>query len=204
MSDIERDIESVIERLKARQSELAGQYGVITRVIETLEKSLNDLESLPVPSSEAGDSGMTGLIEDIVEVQNRQARDASNRSAHDAQPAGLTDAATYFNLSQSQAVIRLLRLKGTPMPMLEILEILKTANYPFKAKVPYQSLFSVMTREKTIVKRGKLWGLREWSDNPVSNGTPIVLPARRRRINFKELQEPSTAGKSGASDTTTD
>ncbi len=45
--------------------------------------------------------------------------------------------------------------------MLEILAVLKQANYPFKTKYPYQSLYPVMKKDPEIVKHGNLWGLKK-------------------------------------------
>lgn len=59
----------------------------------------------------------------------------------------------------------------------------------FKAKVPYQSV-SVMSRDRDIVKQGKLWGLKEWS---IGNGNGN----HQRMVNVtpkagEEESEPTT------------
>jgi len=189
MSAIEQDITSVIARLKARQSELAGQYGVVTRVIEALEKSLDDLEALPTPSNDAMNEISSQIESAVIEDRQPTVRENVNRVLPDTR---LTDPATFFNLSQSQAIIKLMRTIKRPVTMLEILDILKGANYPIKAKVPYQSLFSVMTRDKAFVKRGKLWGLKEWSEGGANNEATTAPPVAR--VSKRGSESGATSG----------
>jgi hypothetical protein len=200
MADIEQDIASVIDRLKGRQSELATQWGIITNVIETLEKSLGDLESLPSPRDDGHIADFqTKLGDDLVLIEKYPHHGHGSSSSGERDPR-LTDPVTYFNLSQSQAVIQLMRINKRPLQMLEILSILKEANYPIKAKVPYQSFFSMMTRDKAFVKSGKLWGLRESSEGGAGGGNNPLPAARRRvrRINpFSAMESDSGAGRDG-------
>jgi hypothetical protein len=197
MSAIEQDIQNIIARLKARQSELAGQYGVVTRAIETLEQSLDDLLNLPMPSDEVVEN-MTRQIVGI-EVEAHGQLPAVGGRADATRTGELTEPATYFNMSQSQAIIRLMRIIKKPVTLLEILDIFKQANYTIKAKVPYQSLFSVMGRNKAFVKQGTLWGLREWSDAPPpasgGNGHVAIVRVPKVESAAANAKEESTDDK---------
>ena len=75
-------------------------------------------------------------------------------------------------MSQRDAVVKILKAAGKPLSMLQILMVLEEANYPFKTKAPYQSLYPLMKRDPEIVKHGNLWGLKRNASTrvPAANG----------------------------------
>jgi hypothetical protein len=168
MTETEQQIEQLLVSLRGRQSELASEYQMNCDAIEALETLLSGGK---VTSKQAQMFENVGdkprVVSPPVEIVATKTGDAKSRLSPVLRnlDSRLSDSATFFNLSQRDAARKLLRMVGRPLPMLDILAILKRAHYEIRAKVPYQSMFSVMTRDAEIVKQGKLWGLKEWSRN---------------------------------------
>jgi hypothetical protein len=198
MTETEQQIEQLLDNLRARQSELASEYKMNCDAIEALETLVNggQVTSTQTQMFENGE-GATRVINPPVEVVATKISDEKVRLSPVLRKldSRLSDSATFFNLSQRDAARKLLRMVGKPLPMLDILAILKTAHYEIKAKVPYQSMFSVMTRDSEIVKQGKLWGLKEWS----RNGTQPISREQAER-EFQENRERLAASQARVAD----
>lgn len=142
MNETEEQIRQTLDRLEARRSELATEYGMVSQAIKALEQLLGG-----EPLSAVVDEGHP-------EPAITEHKPAENRLPK-------LDSTDFFGLSQRDAVVKILRTAGKPLAMLQILEVLKEANYPFKTKFPYQSLYPVMKKDPEIVKHGNLWGLKK-------------------------------------------
>jgi len=154
MNETEEQIRQTLDRLEARRSELAAEYGMVTQAINSLEQLL-------------------GVQPSIATIDEAQAEPpiTQHRASENRLPK--FDSAAFFGLSQRDAVVKILRTAGKPMSMLDILVVLKEANYPFKTKFPYQSLYPLMKKDPEIVKHGNLWGLKKNTSTriPANNGT---------------------------------
>jgi hypothetical protein len=167
--DFERLGRELLDQLRTRQGEIEAEHAANTEMITAIEKRLAIETATPAAS-----------------VAAAAATDFASRSAP---PSGEGSRAiptykpeVFFNLSQKEAVIKLLKLAGRPMPMLEIIDALKKAQYPFSAQSVYQSLFGILRRAPEVTKHGKLFGLKEWS----RNGSATTLYSARADGNVDE------------------
>lgn len=154
MNETEEQIRQTIDRLAARQSEVAAEYEMIDRAIKSLEQLLGG--------------------QPTIRPEGEQPKIEAPISQHKTSESRLPkfDSTSFFGLSQRDAVVKILRAAGKPLSMLQILEVLNEAKYPFKTKFPYQSLYPVMKKDPEIVKHGNLWGLKKTSTrSPSLNGT---------------------------------
>jgi len=147
MNETEEQIRQTLDRLENRQQELAAEYHMVTEAIGALERLL----------------GMKPSSESVARVLSGDYSLASGGPPTSSATARVPkfDAAAFFGLNQRDAVVKILKAAGKPLSMLQILEVLREANYPFKAKAPYQSLYPLMKKDTEIVKHGNLWGLKK-------------------------------------------
>ena len=118
MNETEEQIRQTLDRLIARQSELAAEYGMVEEAIKSLERLLG---------------GGVSTAPDSLEPRGEPVI-APPKILEERLPK--FDTATFFGLNQRDAVIKILRVSGKPLSMLQILEILQEAKYPFKTKAP--------------------------------------------------------------------
>jgi hypothetical protein len=149
MSETEEQIRETLERLVTRQSELAAEYQMVTQAINSLEQLLG------VQPSQAE-----------VDETKKEAPITQHKAPETRLPK--FDSTAFFGMSQRDAVVKILKTAGKPLSMLQILEVMKEANYPFKTKFPYQSLYPAMKKDSEIVKHGNLWGLKKTSSRGLS------------------------------------
>jgi hypothetical protein len=142
MNETEEQIRQTIDRLLVRQSALATEYAMVTQAIKSLEKLLG-----------------VELSDAELEVSTNEAPTVPQKSQESRLPK--FESTAFFGLNQRDAVVKILKTAGKPLSMLQILKILKEANYPFKTKAPYQSLYPLMKKDPEIVKHGNLWGLKK-------------------------------------------
>jgi hypothetical protein len=174
--ELERLGAELLDQLLFRQAEIEAEHQANEAMIAVIQKRLSLETATPAASTAAA------AAKDFTSLTSAQRAGESSRAVLKYEPE------VFFNLSQKEAVIKLLKLAGRPMPMLEIIDVLKKAEYPFKAESVYQSLFGILKRASEITKHGKLFGLKEWS----RNGTVVhsgVWPKARDDADERERAE---------------
>ncbi len=158
MNETEEKIRGALLDLEVRQVQIANEWSQVTDAINALRRLLGEPISTEI--------GLVAGINAINSPSNTPPTASQNGKPKGAIPH--FDSSEFFNKTQKDAVVYLLRKVGRPLKAIEIIDILKGASFPFASKdegTLYQTMYTTLRRAAPdVVKHGKVWGLRAWSD----------------------------------------
>lgn len=156
-SDVDTLTRNLLQKLKARNAEIATELDRNREAIVVLERRLNLQPSESQPP--------------FVMATSKPALNGSSQST----PELSFRPQTFFGLKQKQAAIKLLRVMAQPMTINQIIETLKRSGFSFKAQSPYRVLWATLTQAEEIQKQGSLFGLKEWKETSRTQ-PPVTMP----------------------------